>query len=221
MVSLFLCNQGELMILTDVEVEACLSKAKEIVQQYLLYALQPRRQRSLDDLAWLLISYLGKPVEIYDLRIPADDSRVVRGMFMANDQGGYDVYRLADLGDRERRFVTCKELFHVILDDERCRNMDVLGHLEAAQVSFSVGGNNSEPDAAVKMEFLAELGAMEFLFPYLRRQEELRLAGENPDFGMISAKYGVPQVYIEQYLSAHYMSIFAPFHRNDELEPER
>lgn len=197
------------MILTDADVENCTQKAREAAEQYVLYALHPRDLRSLDDLERILVEYLGKPVEILDLRIPAGD-RVVRGMFMARKDGTYLVFRLADLGDRERRFVTCKELFHVILDDERCRNMDLLGHLEASQTSFSTA--DSRPDPGVKSELLAEIGAMEFLFPYARRVEELARAGENPDFGMIAAKYGVPQLYVEEYLSQHYMTVLGQFH---------
>lgn len=198
------------MILTDDDVENCQQKAREVLEQYTIYALHPQDIRSLDDLEWILAQYLNRPVTIHDLRIPAEDSRVVRGMFIANNDGTYQVYRLADLGDRERRFVTCKELFHVILDDERCRNMDLLSHLEASQQSFSI--EDSEPDPAVKLEILAEIGAMEFLLPYAKRKEEIERAGENLDFGMIAAKYGVPQLYVEIYLSQKYMAELAPFH---------
>lgn len=197
------------MLFTEDDVGDCLQKAKEIIEQYELYAQHPRDLRSIDDLVWILTEYLNRPVEIFDLRIPADD-RAVRGMFLALATRNYWVFRLADLGDRERRFVTCKELFHVILDDEKCRNMDLIGHLEASQTSFTIA--ESEPGAAVKLELLAEIGAMEFLFPYAKRLVELERAGENPDFGMIAAKYGIPQIYVEEYLSQHYMTELASFH---------
>lgn len=201
------------MILQDADVESCLDKAKDVIEQYEMYAHHPRDLRSLDDLEWILAQYLGRPVAINDLRIPADESRVVRGMFLARRNGEaveYSVYRLADLGDRERRFVTCKELFHVILDDEKCRNMDLLGHLEASQMSFATA--DAKPDDSVKLEVLAEIGAMEFLLPYAKRREALELAGDNPDYGMIAAKFGVPQVYVEVYLSEGMMNALAPFH---------
>lgn len=202
--------------MTDDDVKACLEKATEIVEQYRIYALHPRDLRSLDDLQWILATYLERAVDIFDLRIPTDDNRVVRGMFVAKKDGSYMIFRLADLGDRERRFVTCKEMFHVILDSEKCRNMDIIGHLEAAQVSFSI--DDSSPDDAVKLEVLAEIGAMEFLFPYSKRLEELAADADNPDFGRIAAHYGVPQVYVEQYLSDHYMAELGAFHPVQQVD---
>lgn len=195
------------MNLTDEEAIFCLSKAKEITEQYNLYALHPRDLRSIDDLEWICIEYLNKQVEIYDLPIEAAD-RVVRGLFVATQSGTYLIFRIAELGDRERRFVTCKELFHAILDSEDCRNMDLVSHLEESQTSFSI--EDSNPNSAVKMEMLAEIAAMEFLFPYKCRVEELANGIGNGDFfADIARKYGVPQIYVEAYLSDTYMAEIA------------
>ena len=76
------------MNLTDKEAIFCLSKAKEITEQYNLYALHPRDLRSLDDLEWICTDYLNKQVEIFDLPIEAAD-RVVRGLFVAMSNGLY------------------------------------------------------------------------------------------------------------------------------------
>lgn len=194
------------MILIDEEVVHCLRKAKEIIEQYELYAQHPRDLRSIDDLEWVCGEYLGRRAQIHELRIEAGE-RSVRGFFVAYADGRYEIYRLADLTERERRFVTCKELFHVILDEEPCRNMDLLSHLEEAYSSFTF--DESHPNIAVKAEMLAEIAAMEFLFPYARRVEEIERNGRDDNFfSMVAAKYGIPQIYVEQYLSDHYMEEF-------------
>ena len=197
------------MIFTEDDAIHCLGKAKEILEQYRLYSLHPEVDvRSIDDLKWICGDYLQRQVEVYDLPIEAQN-RVVRGLFIALADGTYQVFRLADLGDREKRFVTCKELFHVILDEERCRNMDLWAHLEESQTSLAI--EHSEPNSSVKMEIMAEMAAMEFLFPYEKRVEELgRGAVANEEFfEALAHKYGVPQIYVEAYLSDRNMAEFA------------
>ncbi|MGH8085333.1 MAG: hypothetical protein ACREPV_08660 [Lysobacter sp.] len=182
--------------------------AKDVTEQYHRYALHPRDLRSIDDLEWICSEYSRRQVTIFDLRIEAS-GRVVRALFVAYSDGTYGIFRLADLGERERRFVTCKELFHVILDQEPCRNMDLWGHLEETHISFST--EDSSPSVAARTEGLAEVGAMEFLFPYEKRVEELANNGGGGDaafFAALAAKYGVPQIQIEEYLSDSYMTAF-------------
>ncbi len=178
-----------------------------MTEQYKLYSRAAgHTQRSVDDLEWLCGEYLGKTVSVLDLQLAADEL-AIRGMFAALSDGSYEIYLLADLGERERRFVKCKELFHVVLDDENCRSMDIYAHLELATVAFSVAGSN--PESPVACEALAEIAAMEFLFPYAERVEVIERSGGNVDYPAIATQYGIPQLYVEMYLSDPMMTEFA------------
>lgn len=175
----------------------CLGKAKEMSEHYKLNVLSPdRTKRSIDDLHSLCSEYLQKKVEIHELNLPAGDNEI-RGLYMANSDGTFDIYVLAELGVNEQRFVRCKELFHVILDQDKCRSMDIYNHLESTTASFAI--INSTPNSPVAWEVLAEIAAMEFMFPYVERIEVLK---NNPDFAELARRYGIPQYMIELYLSS-------------------
>lgn len=194
------------MILDDKDVQFALEKAKEISECYRLYVLGgDAPKKSIDDLIWLFGEHCGKKIALGELNIPAQDL-VVRGMYAALSDGSYEIYTLAELGSHEERFVLTKELFHVVMDTEECRNMDLYDHLVDAQASFSIG--DSEPNKSVVWEALAEIGAMEFLFPYDDRVQVLAASGGNPNFVDIARRYGVPQSYIEMYLSETVMDEF-------------
>lgn len=203
----FFVGERERMRLSDTDVRYALDKAKELTEQYETYSrAKDHCQRSVDDLAWLCGDYLGKSVAIYDLKLAADEM-VIRGMFAAMHDGSYEIYLLSELGDRERRFVKCKELFHVILDDEQCRSMDIYAHVQLAAAAFSIDDNS--PESPVAWELLAEIAAMEFLLPYSERQRILAASGGNVDYADIARRYGVPQLYVENYLSDAMMGEFA------------
>lgn len=195
------------MLLPDKDVVFAIEKAQELTEQYNLYSrAKDHCQRSVDDLEWLCGEYLQKKVEVRDLRLAADEM-VIRGMYAALADGSYEIYLLAELGDRERRFVKCKELFHVILDHEQCRSMDIYVHLQLAAAAFSIA--DSSPDSPVAWELLAEIAAMEFLLPYSERLKIVAAASGNIDYADIARRYGVPQLYVENYLSDAMMAEFA------------
>ncbi|BCX42736.1 MULTISPECIES: hypothetical protein [Stenotrophomonas] len=178
-------------------------------EAYELYVRAPDASaRSMDDMIWVVGEYLQKKVEVNDLDVLADD-KVIRGMFAAFEDGHYEIFLLGELNERERRVVTTKEMMHVLLDEEDCRNMDIYGHVQEAASSFSIENEDANPESPVATEFLAEIAAMEFLLPYAKRKAILEHANGEPDYAMVARVYGIPQVYVEGYLSDRMMSEFA------------
>ena len=193
------------MLLSDDDVIRCLEKAKEMSEAYELYVRAPDASaRSMDDMIWVVGEYLQKKVEVNDLDVLADD-KVIRGMFAAFEDGHYEIFLLGELNERERRVVTTKEMMHVLLDEEDCRNMDIYGHVQEAASSFSIENEDANPESPVATEFLAEIAAMEFLLPYAKRKAILEHANGEPDYAMVARVYGIPQVYVEGYLSDRMM----------------
>ncbi len=87
--------------------------------------------------------------------------------------------------------------------------MDIYGHVQEAASSFSIENEDANPESPVATEFLAEIAAMEFLLPYAKRKAILDHANGEPDYAMVARIYGIPQVYVEGYLSDRMMSEFA------------
>ncbi|HHA2954816.1 TPA: ImmA/IrrE family metallo-endopeptidase [Stenotrophomonas maltophilia] len=194
------------MLLSDDDVIRCLEKARELIEVYETYVrAADASARSMDDMVWVARDYLNKRVEIHDLDVIADD-KIIRGVFAAFDDGHYEIFLLAELGERERRFVLTKEMMHVLLDEERCRNMDIYEHVQEATSSFTI--EDSNPDSPVATELLAEVAAMEFLLPYSKRKAIIEHCDGDPDYALFARRYGIPQSYVEEYLSDRMMAEF-------------
>lgn len=192
------------------QLEYCLEKVGEVVDFYNGYIASDDPKRSVNYLHDICERHLGLTVRRLELEIPERGS-AVKAAFILTKTGAYDICVARNLNHCWSRFVFCKELFHVVMDREESRNMDIPKHVEAFTVPFPGGEDNApEPTIAVQSEFLAEIAAMEFLFPYRRRVEELN--GPNKTDSMaIAEKYKVPLVYVEKYTSKPFMDALGQF----------
>lgn len=186
-----------------------MSKVAEIAHQYTLTHIgadDPRR--SVDLLRDTVQTYLGVRVHLFRLPVSAADS-VVHGSFAMKPNGEFDICFADGLTIDWLRFVVCKELFHIIIDQESFHDMDIAAHVEALTVAFP--DDDSTPRPSVLAEFLAEIAAMEFLFPWAKRRAELVAAGsQRPDIRTILTKYGVPPLMAERYLSDQFIERLDP-----------
>jgi hypothetical protein len=184
------------------ELRGCLDIAAEFTRQYKEYVAPASGSRkSRDDLLHVAQELTGKEIDIYELDEPLEHETIY-GYFVA-EANGYSILLRTGLHEDVIRYVLCKELFHVMLDaNTEYRTTDTCGHLDQVAISFPV--TDSEPGPAVRSEVLAEIGAMEFLFPYTARIEEL--ATTPVDFQTITDKYKIPQYLVERYLHPTYMA---------------
>jgi len=181
------------------DVRHCLDKAAEMTEQYKLYVLAAASfPRSVDDLLWLCQEHEQK--NITDVSLDLKD-RTILGAYL-NLGASYVIIVGANLNFCWKRFVLCKELFHVLLDAPEYRRMNIYEHLEEVKTTFPL--LESRPGPSTVCEAMAEMAAMEFLFPYAARVEELE-KNASPDYLAIAQKYKIPQVYVEEYMSPSYM----------------
>jgi len=193
------------------EIARCLDCARELREQYKLMCLRgDATRKSIDQLKNLIENYLGKAVSVHTL---ARQRSSIKAFYFAMKDGTYEIYLLAGMGDEEKRFAYCKELFHVVIDVEAYHNTNLHDHVYEVVATFPV--TDSTPSPSVQSEKLAELAAMEFMFPYEDRQHILE-GTKNPDAAEIASRYGVPQPYIELYCSEGHMG-FAHAFRADPV----
>jgi Zn-dependent peptidase ImmA (M78 family) len=193
------------MELTEEDVEKCLSKAHEIAarltEQYNLYSQVPRAwPRSVQDLHWMTTQYIGSEIPVQELRLSAL-ANGAKGTFIAHGGGNYEILILAELSERDRRMTQAKELFHVLLDEDSSRSLDLYAHVEATVECFHIASSKPKKKAVV-FEFLAEIAAMEFLFPYSERVDIVRNSNGDIDYASVAHKYNIPQVEAEMFLSS-------------------
>lgn len=177
----------------------CLDTAAEMTEQYKLYVLAAEGfPRSVDNLLELCTQHQQKQIEVQTLDLK---DKAISGMYV-NFGTRYAIVVDVGLNQCWKRFVICKELFHVLLDAEEYRNMNIYAHLEEVKSTFPLP--DSHPGSAAISEAMAEIAAMEFLFPYSSRVAELA-QNATPDYLALAHKYKIPQVFVENYLSPSYM----------------
>lgn len=199
------------MYIPDDHIKYCLGKADEIADCYTLAHLGADDPlRSIDNLRRTCEAYLKTKITTIEVEIQKDDAAAWGSYIRKPD--GYDILLAQGLNYCWRRFVTCKELFHAVLDKDEYRNMNIEAHIQEVTVAFP--DPESKPGGPILVEMLAEIAAMEFMFPYKRRQ--LALAGpDRGNFLAIAEMYKAPQVHVEKYLSASYMGNLLPFSRHN------
>ena len=191
------------MELTQEDVKKCLRKAHEIAalmeEQYKLYVLQADRwPRSVDDLHWVTAMYIGNEIPIRTVRVSAATNST-KGSMIAHGGNNYEILLASELSDEARRITQAKELFHILLDEDRYHSMDLYAHVEATAECFRI--ESSTPRNAVVVEFLAHIAAMEFLFPFKKRLEIHQQQGDKEiDYGLIALNFGIPQAEVEAFL---------------------
>lgn len=198
------------MRIRKVDLRACLDKASDIVNIYEgMFIGGKSTPRSVDQLVQLVEVHEQKKVEIRLLDLDAN-KEAVRGMYVAYDDR-YEVVVLSGQNYCWQRFVLCKELFHVILDADEYRSVHVGELVDEFTNTFPLQepGHESRPGAHVTNELVAEICAMEFLFPYADR---VRIVSGDYDSSELAERYRVPRVFIEKYLSMDYLANLKEFH---------
>jgi len=131
-----------------------------------------------------------------------------------DEDGNYNICLMSEMTNCWNRFALCKELFHVILDEESTRNPSIKDHLQdyrAALTDSEASGRDSS-----KSEILTEYAAMQYLFPYAKRLVSLEeidtrvSAGEARKvvFLDVAEKLMVPRLMVEDYLGTELMDLF-------------
>src|SRR5579862_3248770 len=198
------------------DIRFCLDKAAEIAEQYRLYVLDSNNaKKSLDDLLWICEEYLKLKIFRGVLKnMPASESSI-RGLYILLDDS-FEIYLLSDMNFCWTRFVLCKELFHGLMDKEEYRNSMIYGHIKEVVEKFPEA--QSHPSPAAVSELLAEIAAMEFLYPYRERLTDI--AGKtNIDYLAIAEHYKIPQYYVEKYLGEGWIKYLGAFHPTHHQNP--
>lgn len=191
----------------DTLIDLALDKAAEMAEHHHRYVLDGAASRkSIDDLVWIVTTYLLKDVSILEIDIPADTGSI--RAFMVRYPLRYDIVMLAEKNFCLKRFVLCKELFQVILDDDRFHNVDIYKQMEESALAMM--DVKSSPSMNVISEALAEIATIEFLFPYADRIAITRslAPGQEADSSAIAERYKIPKLWVERALSAPVMAFY-------------
>lgn len=178
----------------------CINKAQEITEVYnskSLNASDPKR--SLDLLIQVCADSSGRPIEICEVDGDVNE-RWLYGTCLQSPEKSVILYA-HHLNSCWERFTVSKELFHIVLDQDEYRTTDIFQHLEDIILAFP--DDDSTPTKPVMCEILAEIAAMEFMFPYSHRDKIVHANGKSPM--AVAQQYKIPCLLVERYLSKDYM----------------
>lgn len=191
------------MIIKDNVLKETVSIAKTITEQYELFHITGNNpQKSIDYLIDIVKKNLTNEINIVEVDISYDKSAIY-SMCIIKPDNAIDIVIAEDLNYCWKRFAICKEIFHLLIDQPEYRTLDIELHTESVLIAFPK--DDAIPSTSVQVEFLAEVAAMEFLFPYKSRLMQLSTGAGNVNFPEIAQKYKMPQIFVERYLTDNYI----------------
>lgn len=204
------------MEFTPKHIKMCLDMAQNMREVYFHSFYNPNHTHiSVNALLAIVRGNMNKNVTLSFLRAHHSGHHV-QSFLHVGDDGSYHICLLSGMTNCWNRFALCKELFHVLLDEEAARNSSLSHHLadcRAALIDAEISGGESS-----KSELLTEFAAMQFLFPYAKRlkyAEEVEgriAAGEQKKtiYEEVAKELRIPRVLTEEYLLKEYLDLFDP-----------
>lgn len=204
------------MDFTPKQLKICLDMAQNLREAYFQSLHNPSHLHiSVNAFLHMVRNTYEKNVTLSFHHDSYEDHHVYSLLYVDKD-GCYHICLMSGMSNCWNRFALCKELFHVILDEESVRNSSIIDHLKDFRSSM-IDSDNGGRDSS-KSEFLTEFAAMQFLFPYAKRLnclEEIAqrtASGESKKavFAEIATRLRIPRLLTEDYLGKELIALFDP-----------
>lgn len=155
---------------------------------------------SVMDFHWAVEDIYGLKVEMLKVSFRADH---VRGKVERYNNGTARVLIRADQSAEFLRFVTVKELCHLIIDEEDDWSSagveTIRGLLKEWDLIRENGHGHTEPSEPLQSEKLAEIAAIEMMYPRQFRSHDLaKIVAKETTVQKIAMQHDVPAYVIEQ-----------------------
>lgn len=209
------------MKLENPKIKDALDRAQNLRETYFAYYHKDKPFISVNDLLEIVQKNLEKTVTL-SFHEDSYVDHTMTSFVVMNDDGSYEICLLSGNTNCWNRFSLCKELFHVVLDEEQSRYTDLEKHLlefRSSMLDRAVEGSES-----AKNEVITEFAAMQFLFPYGKRIEySKQIASTHEDhldglYEEIARRHRVPRFMIEDYLHPTSINYFDPIFWNERSD---
>lgn len=158
------------------------------------YRSADHNNRSDADLYDICSRYLSKKIKLFTHKMSWDGSSILAFYVAYPDK--YDICLLDGLNYCYSKFALCKELFHIIIENPE---------FESINFDYTIDKcvNGGDLNGADSNEYIAEIAAMEYLFPF--RIREILIKSGDIDFEKVAADYRIPRLLVEKYLTDYRM----------------
>ena len=172
-------------------------KVQHVQEEYSQYTLSGKTNvLSIED----LYRVVGN---MYQLRITKTqvpfEGNFLRGL-MERYEASIKIRIRMNQTDDWKRFTAVKELCHVIIDEKEDWSTDGVTTIKDLLMEYFLG-DGEEAKRASQSEMMAEMAAVELLYPYECRASDLR---DKVSFVKIASYHGLPQAMVSRVLDSHY-----------------
>ena len=193
------------MLLDPVKVTAVLNKVRVIREHMAQGFCEPGPVLRVMDLHWAVGDAYGLTIEMLEVSF---DGQHFRGKVERYEGQTARILVRAHQPPEFMRFVSVKELCHLMNDEEddwSALGTDTISNLMREwELWRNDGVGHKEPADSLQSEFLAEIGAIELMYPFEYREADLaKLAAGTTTIAKIALEHEAPAYAIEQALAHH------------------
>ena len=164
----------------------------------------PKIPISIEDLQQSIQEVFGVKIEKSEVHII---TKSVGGFYERHSEKLAKIYVSGGQASEMVRYVLTKEMCHIVVDqpNERSPHGDrtiaaILNFMSSELMPFFGDENNQ-----IRSEQLAELAAIEFLYPYeLRGPDRLKIRPTGASYSSLARHYGIPEFVVARALSKSY-----------------
>lgn len=172
------------------------------------YRSHANNDRSDADLLDICTRYLNKKINLLTHETPWDGSSIL-AFFVAHPEH-YDICLLDGMNYCYRKFALCKELFHIIIDNPEFQSVDF-------DYTIDKCVNGGQLNGADSNEYIAEIAAMEYLFPF--RIRKMLVESGDVDYEKVAIQYRIPRLLVEKYLTDYRMQTLGGCYLKSSFAP--
>lgn len=196
------------MLVSSDKCLAVFQKVKQIKEHKILYCLsRDHIPVSIEDLEWVIGDMYKLTINKEEVSFEAD---FLRGMLERYENGNVRILIWQGQAIDWKRFVTTKELLHLVIDEEEDWSPEGSETIDQLLIESALGTEDNEGtvDNEVQSEVLAEIAAIEILYPYEFREADVRaLNDETTTYVKLAMYYEIPEFVVSQALHPQYLQL--------------
>jgi Zn-dependent peptidase ImmA (M78 family) len=195
------------MILDFTKAKTVFLKVKHVREEMRRYCLAPDRfDLSIEDLQHVVSGMYT--IQIVKKQV-AYEGTFVRGLIerYQKSQSRVVIYIKKNIDDDAKRFVAVKELCHVVIDEKEDWSPEGEKTIETLLIEYVVN-NGETAQTPSQSEILAEIAAIELMYPYdLRILDAAKLANKETSLQKIANTHKMPEEIVSRSLSKWYQDM--------------
>jgi hypothetical protein len=195
------------MYVDSKKLEGVFRKIKQIQEHKDIYCLsRDHIPISIEDLKFVISDMYQLKIGIQEVLFPGSFLRSVVERYNTNHAL---IYVKHDLPHEMKRFAVAKELMHLAIDEPEDWSIDGVETVSSYLMEMALSTKNDElAENGAQSEMLAELAAMEMLYPYQLRQLDREKMIDQPSVvSKLALEFEIPRFIVARAISKNYSEI--------------